>query len=160
MQDFSYFVFARSLHVAAVVFWIGGVAFVTTVLIPALKKITDADNRLELFEQLEGRFSLQAKVTTLITGLSGFYMLEFMQAWGRYLQPQFWWLHLMTAVWLIFSLVLFLFEPLFLHRWFRERALINSNRAFALLHGMHKILLALSVLTVLGAVAESHGLDF
>ncbi|MEZ0150196.1 MAG: hypothetical protein AB9Q22_14015 [Candidatus Reddybacter sp.] len=160
MLDVDIFILSRALHVAGVVLWIGGVAFVTTVLIPALKKITDADNRLELFEQLEGRFSLQAKVTTLITGLSGFYMLEFMQAWGRYLQPQFWWLHLMTAVWVIFSLVLFLFEPLFLHRWFRERALINSNRAFALLHRMHKILLALSVLTVLGAVAGSHGLGF
>ena len=85
--------------------WIGDVAFVTTVLIPALKQITDAENKFELFEQLEGRFSLQAKVTTLITGLSGFYRLEFMQGWDRYLQPQFWLLHLMTVVWVIFTLV-------------------------------------------------------
>ena len=160
MQDVDIFILSRALHVTGIVLWIGGVAFVTTVLIPALKKITDSDNKLELFEQLEGRFSLQAKITTLITGLSGFYMLEFMQAWGRYLQPQFWWLHLMTLVWVLFTLVLFLFEPLFLHRWFRERALINSDRAFTLLHRMHKILLALSVLAVFGAVAGSHGFVF
>ncbi|OUS15317.1 hypothetical protein A9Q88_12260 [Gammaproteobacteria bacterium 50_400_T64] len=160
MQDFSYFVFARSLHVAAVVFWIGGVAFVTTVLIPALKKIAAGDDKLELFEQLEGRFSFQAKITTLLTGISGFYMLEFMNAWERYSQPQFWWMHLMTLVWVIFTLVLFLFEPLFLHRWFRERALINSDKAFALLHRMHKVLLTLSVLAVLGAVVGSHGFTF
>ena len=160
MQDFSYFVFARSLHVAAVVFWIGGVAFVTTVLIPALKKIAAGDDKLELFEQLEGRFSFQAKITTLLTGLSGFYMLEFMNAWERYGQAQFWWMHLMTLVWVIFTLVLFLFEPLFLHRWFRERALINSDKAFALLHRMHKVLLTLSVLAVLGAVVGSHGFTF
>ena len=160
MQDMTVFILARALHVAGVVLWIGGVAFVTTVLIPALKQITDAENKFELFEQLEGRFSLQAKVTTMITGLSGFYMLEFMQGWGRYLQPQFWWLHLMTVVWVIFTLVLFFFEPLFLHRWFRERALMNSDRAFAVLHRMHKILLALSVLAVLGAVAGSHGFTF
>jgi len=160
MQDFSYFVFARSLHVAAVVFWIGGVAFVTTVLIPALKKIAAGDDKLELFEQLEGRFSFQAKITTLLTGISGFYMLEFMNTWERYSQPQFWWMHLMTLVWVIFTLVLFLFEPLFLHRWFRERALINSDKAFALLHRMHKVLLTLSVLAVLGAVVGSHGFTF
>ena len=160
MQDFSYFVFARALHVAGVVFWIGGVAFVTTVLIPALKKIAAADDKLELFEQLEGRFSFQAKITTLLTGLSGFYMLEFMNAWERYSQAQFWWMHLMTLVWVIFTLVLFLFEPLFLHRWFRERALINSDKAFALLHRMHKVLLTLSVLAVLGAVVGSHGFTF
>ncbi len=37
MQDFQYFVLARTFHVLGVVLWIGGVAFVTTVLIPALK---------------------------------------------------------------------------------------------------------------------------
>ena len=66
----------------------------------------------------------------------------------------------MTVVWVIFTLVLFFFEPLFLHRWFRERALMNSDRAFSVLHRMHKILLALSVLAVLGAVAGSHGFTF
>ena len=160
MQDITLFTFARALHVAGVVLWIGGVAFVTTVLLPALKKRRDAEDKFELFEQLEGRFSLQAKVTTLLTGLTGFYMLDFMQAWDRYLQPQFWWLHLMTAVWVIFTLVLFFLEPLFLHRWFRERALMNSEKAFAVLHRMHKILLAVSVLAVLGAVGGSHGFVF
>ena len=70
MENYSHFVFARALHIAAVVFWIGGVAFVTTVLIPALKKISDTNDRLELFEKLEGKFGFQAKITTLITGLS------------------------------------------------------------------------------------------
>jgi uncharacterized membrane protein len=62
---------ARVLHVIGVVIWIGGVAFVTTVLIPALRKMTDTHNRLELFEQLEGKFGFQAKIATLITGVSG-----------------------------------------------------------------------------------------
>ena len=69
------FVIARALHVLGVVVWIGGVAFVTTVLIPALRRMPDADKRMELFEKLEGRFSLQAKFVTLITGASGFYMV-------------------------------------------------------------------------------------
>ena len=85
---------------------------------------------------------------------------EFMNAWDRYLQPQFWWIHLMTLVWAIFTLVLFVLEPLFLHRWFREMALKNSDKSFARLHLMHIILLPLSVVAILGAVAGSHGLNF
>ena len=160
MQDINFFIYARALHIGGVVLWIGGVAFVTTVLIPALKQVAEADNRLALFEELEGRFALQAKITTLLTGLSGYYMLEFMNAWDRYSQIQFWWMHLMTFVWLVFTVVLFVLEPLFLHRWFRERALLKSDSAFMWLHRMHKVLLALSLLAVLGAVAGSHGFAF
>lgn len=160
MKNFDLFILARSLHIAAVVIWIGGVAFVTSVLIPSLKKIENPQSRLELFEQLEGKFAFQAKITTLITGISGVYMLEFMNAWDRYLQFQFWWLHLMTLVWSIFTLVLFVFEPLFLHRWFREQALKNSEKIFARLHRMHKILLTLSLIAVMGAVAGANGFQF
>jgi uncharacterized membrane protein len=160
MQDFQYFVLARTLHVLSVVLWIGGVAFVTTVLIPALKRITDSTNRLELFEKLEGRFAFQAKIVTLVTGLSGLYMLKVLNAWERYLHVQFWWMHLMTLIWLIFTVILFVFEPLFLHRWFHETATTNSRKAFTVLHIMHIVLLTLSLLAVFGAVAGSHGFQF
>ena len=160
MKNFDYFMLARTLHVIGVVFWIGGVAFVTTVLIPSLKKITDGQDRLELFEQLEGKFGFQAKITTLITGISGYYMLDSLNAWDRYLHLQFWWMHLMTVIWIVFTVVLFVLEPLFLHRWFRERATKNSDNAFAWLHKMHVVLLMLSMLAVLGAVAGSQGFIF
>ncbi len=160
MEKFNYFIIARALHVLGVVIWIGGVAFVTTVLIPSLKKMTDAHDRLELFEQLEGKFSFQAKIATLITGVSGIFMLEVLSAWGRYLQLQYWWMHLMTIIWAIFTIVLFVLEPLFLHRWFKEQAKKDSDKSFALLHRFHIILLTLSLIAVLGAVAGSHGFQF
>src|SRR5665647_3688943 len=137
MENFTYFVFARALHVIGVVLWIGGVAFVTTVLIPSLKNINDSTNKLELFEQLEGKFSFQAKLTTLLTGISGFYMVEVMNAWDRYQQLQFWWMHLMTLIWIVFTLVLFVLEPLFLHQWFHEQAVKNSAKTFSLVHTIH-----------------------
>ena len=160
MENPDYFILARALHVIGVVLWIGGVAFVTTVLLPSLRKITDPAQRLELFEQLEGKFSFQAKIATLITGASGYYMLEFMNAWDRYQHLQFWWMHLMTFIWAVFTLVLFVLEPLVLHRLFKERAMKDGETSFALLHRMHGVLLALSLLAVLGAVAGSHGLQF
>ncbi len=157
MSSYEYSVIARILHVMAVVLWIGGVGFVTTVLLPSLRRLP-ADRRLRLFETLEGRFSLQAKVTTLITGLSGFYMLYALQAWDRYQHARFWWVHLMTLVWLIFTLVLFVFEPAFLRRRFHRLAQSEPGRAFAILQRMHRVLLGLSLVTILGAVAGAHGL--
>lgn len=160
MNDFDFFVLARALHVFGVVMWIGGVAFVTTVLIPSLRRVSNVENRLELFEQLEGRFSLQAKITTVITGVSGYYMLDVMNAWERYLYPQFWWMHLMTFVWGIFTLVLFVLEPLVLHRWFHQQAHKDSEKAFIWLHRMHKVLLTLSLIAIIGAAAGAHGYQF
>ena len=160
MKDFNAFVITRALHVIGVVLWIGGVAFVTTVLLPSLKQIDDATDKLELFEQLEGKFAFQARIATLLTGGTGFYMMYFLNAWERYLHIQFWWIHLMTLIWLLFTLVLFVLEPLFLHRWFHEQARKDSNKAFRRVHQMHKVLLALSLLAVFGAVAGAHGFSF
>lgn len=158
MEDFAFFGFARALHVVGVVVWIGGVAFVTTSLIPSLRAMANVDERLELFDQLEGKFAFQARIATVITGLTGFYMLEYMGAWDRYQQMQFWWVHMMTLIWLIFTVILFVLEPLVLHRRFKLLATENSDKAFALLHNMHKIILALSLITIFVTVAGVHGL--
>ncbi len=160
MKDFNIFIVARVFHIIGVVLWIGGVAFVTTVLIPALRRMPDQDKRYDLFETLEGRFSFQAKITTVITGLSGLYMLYYLDAWSRYLNLSFWWVHLMTLIWLIFTVVLFILEPLFLHKWFHDHAEMDSERTFRVLHTMHKVLLALSLISVLGAVAGVRGFQY
>ncbi len=160
MAEFNLFVLARALHIVGVVFWIGGVAFVTTVLLSAIRVLPGKAERLQLFDSLEGRFALQAKITTLLTGLSGFAMLHYLDGWDRYAQPQFWWLHLMTLVWLLFTLVLFVFEPLFLHRWFQQQATNDSEGTFRKIHRMHRVLLTLSVLAVVGGVAGAHGFVF
>ena len=157
MHDFDLFVLARTIHVVAIVFWIGGVAFITTVLLPTINKVVDKEQRVLLFEQLEHKFAWHAKLATLVTGVSGYYMLDFLNAWQRYQEMQYWWLHLMSFVWLIFSLVLFVLEPLFLHRWFIEQAKQDSNKSFKLLQKMHYILLSISILAVVGAVGGSHG---
>ena len=160
MESFDQFVVARIVHILAVVLWIGGVAFVTTVLIPSLKDLPRGQDRMQLFERLEGCFALQAKLTTLLTGLSGFWMIDYLNAWSRYLDPQFWWMHLMSLVWLIFTLVLFVFEPLLLHKLFHHLAASNSDQAFQYLQRMHFILLSISLIAIAGAIAGSHGYSF
>ncbi|WP_019615140.1 hypothetical protein [Psychromonas ossibalaenae] len=160
MDSVNSYIFARAVHIFAVVLWIGGVAFVTTVLIPSLKQIPDIHNRLELFEKLEGKFSIQARITTVLTFVSGVYLIETMQIWDRFLQVEFWWMHLMVLVWLLFTLVLFVFEPWFLHDWFRKQALIDSDKTFRRVQLMHIVLLSISLVTVVGAMFGAHGYRF
>ncbi len=148
---------ARVLHVLAVILWIGGVAMVTTVLIPAIKKLKNKEEQIKTFEQIEGRFALQAKVTTLITAITGFYMMYELDAWDRYFDYRFWWIHAMTLVWVLFTLVLFVLEPLILHKLFQKYAQENPAKTFSIMHRAHWILLLLSLLTTAGAVAGSHG---
>jgi hypothetical protein len=66
-------------------------------------------------------------------------------------------MHAMVLVWALFTLMLFVLEPLFLHRRFIERARRDADATFARVTRMHWILLVLSLITVAGAVAGSHG---
>ena len=66
-------------------------------------------------------------------------------------------MHAMVFVWAVFSAMLFVAEPLFLHRWFLTRAARKPETTFALIQRMHWVLLVISLITVLGAAAGSHG---
>jgi uncharacterized membrane protein len=148
---------ARALHVLGVVLWIGGVAFVTTVLLPSVRRLKTPQERLEFFESIEGRFAWQARGTTLLVGISGFYLVERWDLWHRFASVTWWWMHAMVLVWALFTVMLFVAEPLFLHRWFRETATRDPEATFRRIERMHWLLLTVSLLTVLGAVAGSHG---
>jgi uncharacterized membrane protein len=151
---------ARVIHIIAVILWIGGVAMVTTVIIPAVKKLKSKEEQIKTFEEIEGRFAIQAKITTLITGITGFYMMYELDTWERYLDYRFWWIHAMTLIWVLFTLILFVLEPFVLHKLFKKYAEKNPTRIFSIMHNAHWILLLLSLLTTAGVVAGSHGLFF
>jgi len=89
-----------------------------------------------------------------------FYMLYEMDAWDRYLDPKFWWIHAMTIVWVLFTLVLFILEPFVLHKLFKKYAEKNPNKTFRFIHRAHIVLLTLSLIAIIGAVAGSHGWYF
>ncbi len=151
------FLLARVVHVLGVVLWIGGVAFVTTVLLPGMKKVATPAERVIMFERMESRFAWQARLTTLLTGASGFYMLFILDAWERFSDPSYWWLHAMSAIWLIFTMMLFVLEPLVLHKLLERRARANPEGTLAMIQRLHWVLLAASLITVAAAVAGVHG---
>lgn len=148
---------ARALHILAIVHWLGGVSMVTLVLLPGLIRTVPAAERLALFEQIEGRFAAQARISTLVAGVSGLWMTYRLAAWDRFVDPGFWWMHAMVAVWAIFTIVLFVAEPLVLHRWFHDRALRDPDGTFRLVRRLHIVLLTLSAVTIAAAVLGAHG---
>jgi uncharacterized membrane protein len=141
--------------VVAVVLWIGGVAFVTTTVLPAIRELPLAEDPFTVFERIERRFAFHARILTVVAGASGFYMLH-VTGW-RYGSLASWGLHAMTLVWVIFTLLLFVLEPLVLHRKLAERARRDPEGTLALIQRAHWGLLTLSLLAIAGAVAGSHG---
>ena len=149
---------ARALHVLGVIFWIGGVAMVTTVLLPAVSAFRSAGDRVAFFDRVERRFALQSRYSTLLVGATGFYLVHALSLWSRFSDYRYWWMHAMVCVWALFTVMLFVLEPLFLHRWLSDRARRDDEGTFRLVMRLHRVLLALSVVTAAGAVAGVHGL--
>jgi hypothetical protein len=91
-------------------------------------------------------------------GTDQIYMLYRLDMWDRFRYGAYWWMHAMVAVWLFFALMLFVAEPLILHRWWLARSQLKPEATFRRVEWLHRILLFISLITVLGAVMGSHGL--
>jgi len=148
---------ARAIHVLALVHWIGGVAVVTTIILPRARDMSDAKDSVAAFEGFEQRFAQQARVSILLAGLSGLYMLIKLDAWDRFQYASFLWMHLMVAVWILFAFMIYVLEPLAIHRLFHEYALRQKDRAFALATRLHAVALLISVVAIAAGVLGAHG---
>lgn len=157
MSALNEFVLARALHLLSVLFWIGGVAMVTTVILPATRRVVAAGDRVEFFEAVESRFAWQSRLTTLLAGASGLWLVARMDLWSRFADARYWWMHAMVVVWAVFTLMLFVLEPFVLHRWLRDRAIREPEHTFAMIQRLHWILLAMSIVAFVGAALGAHG---
>lgn len=152
---------ARIVHVLAVVLWIGGVGFVTTVLFSSVRRNHPPGERLSAILKFEGSFAPQARISVALAGLSGLYLTEQLDAWDRFTSPGFWWMHAMVGLWLLFALMLFVIEPLVMHR--RMQAAIgqpDSAWIFDRMERFHRVMLILGLATIFGAIGGSHGLFY
>lgn len=153
MDDFT---LMRLVHILAVTLWIGGVGFVTLVVMPVLRVSAPAEDRFVRFAQFEHRFARQARVWVLLAGASGVWMIWRADLWSRFTEIDFWWMHLMVAVWTVFALMLFVIEPMHQHRSPAQETW--SEARFVRMTRLHQLLLLASVCAILGAVGGSHGI--
>jgi len=150
---------ALAIHVVAVVLWIGGVGVVATVVMPEIRRSRPPEQCFAALHEIERRFAPQARITTMLAGASGLYMVWRLNAWIWFDSPDTWWMPAMVLIWLIFTLLLFVIEPLFLDRWLVRRAALDPAGAFLWLQRLHHVLLGLSLLTIAGAVAGVQGVN-
>lgn len=149
-------ILARALHVLALVHWIGGVAFVTLVVLPLARSRSSATDAMALFNAVERRFAAQVRVSIPLAGAAGLWMTYRMDLWERFADPRFWWMSAMLGLWLVFMLMVFVLEPL-LHARFEQLALRDSASTLRRMARLHSVLLSFAALTLLGAVAGAHG---
>lgn len=157
MNDYA---IALAIHVLAIVVWIGGVSMVTTVILPAIRRRDDAQEQFVAFEAFERRFARQARVATVLAAASGFFMVDRLGLWTEFGSIAYWWLDAMVLVWLVFTLLLFVAEPLFVERWLRQHMARAPESTLRLVQQFHWVMLMLSLVTIAGAVAGAHGLTF
>ena len=147
----------RAIHVLALVHWIGGLAVITTIVLPHARGLPNALEAVASFEAFERRFAFQARISILLVGLSGIYMLTKLDAWNRFQYASFWWLDLMVVVWVLFALMIYVLEPLAIHRLFHEFALRNKDRAFTVAIELHAVALIVSAFAIGAGVLGAHG---
>src|SRR6478752_4597161 len=136
------FVIARAVHVLSVLLWIGGVAFVTTTLLPSIRRAHRPGERIARFHEVEAGFARQARWSALAAGASGVWMVHRAEMWDRFVDPHFWWMHAMVGLWLVFAGMLFVIEPLFLHAHMARPD--PSGAAFRRIERLHRLLLVLA----------------
>jgi uncharacterized membrane protein len=149
--------FARALHVIAVVHWIGGVAFVSLVVLPLALSRGGAEG-MALFGAVEKRFAAQVRWSIPLAGLSGLWMTYRMDLWDRFSDLHYWWMFAMAGLWLVFATIVFGLEPLLRPR-FERQASRDPDAALRRMGRFHIVLLVLAALTVLGAVMGAQGFN-
>lgn len=146
-----------AVHVLSLVWWIGGLAFLTAVEFPALQYLSDESGRATHFRRVETSSRIQVRIALLLSGISGIVLLWGLNAWDWLGRVSFWWLDAMIAYWLVFALLLFVLEP----TGTLERLMSSNSEESAIgrqyLHRLHIVLLVAGLIIVAAAAACSQG---
>ncbi|MGH8295946.1 MAG: hypothetical protein ACRETZ_10710 [Steroidobacteraceae bacterium] len=144
-----------AIHVLSVVWWIGGLAFITAVILPGLRSGRIPDARAA-FKVIESRFEPQVRIAVLLAGFSGLYLLFRLGFWGAFREARFWWLDAMVLYWLLFMFLLFIVSPARL-LGHSSRNDTDGSQVWRRMHRLHILLLVIALVIIGGAVAGSHG---
>src|SRR3990172_13132200 len=95
-----------TVHVIGVVLWIGGVAFVTMVVLPMIMRMENSLEKVLFFQGVEHRFAKIAKTSVLVVGVTGVLLLQITGKWSVMFKASGIGPTLMGVVWLFYVLVL------------------------------------------------------
>ncbi len=149
------------IHLLTVIIWIGGLGFITIIVLPMLIKWDDPLQKAITFQSIEHRFAPAARVYNVITGLTGFVMV-YLTGWHRlYLTTKGIPLLIMTLIWFLWFVMLFGLEPLvvkkMLDRMAKSGVKMEIETIFDRMNRMHWVLLMLSLAATTAGIIFAHG---
>lgn len=149
------------VHLLAVILWIGGLAFVTAVVLPMAIKTPDALQKVLTFQRVEHRFAPLAKWFNIITGISGFVMVWLMGWHELYFTKAGLALTFMTAVWVFWFVMLVGLEPIIIRKMLekmaRESEKMDIDGIFRKVKTLHWLMVAISLAAVAAGAFFAHG---
>ena len=155
------FTLIHIIHLITVIIWIGGLSFITIIVIPMLISWDDPLQKALTFQSIEHRFAPIARVYNVITGVTGFVMV-YLTGWHKlYLTSKGLPLLIMTLIWLVWFVMLFGLEPLIvkkmLDRMVKSGVKMEIEAVFARMNIMHWVLLILSLIGSTAGIIFAHG---
>ncbi len=144
------------IHVMGVIIWIGGVAFVTTVIFPLMYQTEGSLEKALLFQRVEHRFAGMVRWLIAVVGITGFWLLYAKYGFGILAQRQGIGILIMIFAWTIYTVIL-LSERKIFSKIFANPEKIDMNNALKIINGMHWVLLIISISAVAGGVWFGHG---
>ncbi len=144
------------IHVICVIVWIGGVAFVTTVIFPMMYRTEGSLEKALLFQGVEHRFAGMVKWLIAIVGVTGFWLLFVKYGVAILLQTRGIGIVIMLFAWALYTTVL-LSERKVFGRIFADPEKIDMDKALKMINVMHWFLLIISFSAVAGGVWFGHG---
>jgi uncharacterized membrane protein len=144
------------IHVLTVVFWIGGVAFVTVIIFPMLMRMEDTLEMVLMFHRLENKFGKHAKIYVAITGITGALLVHFQGREADFFSMRNFGIIAMSVAWLFYLFIL-LFEKKLFAKIFSKPEAMDGKKVFRFLTGFHWVILAVSLFAVAAGVWQGHG---
>ncbi|MFZ3071778.1 MAG: hypothetical protein WA162_00850 [Thermodesulfobacteriota bacterium] len=149
------------IHLIAVILWIGGLGFITILVLPLIIKMPDPLQKVLFFQRIEHKFAPMARVYNAITGITGFTMMFMTGAQSVLFTRAGLPLLFMSGVWVFWAIMLFGLEPIIIRRMLDNMAKggkkMEIEAVFSRMNRLHLALLALSLAAVAAGAAFAHG---
>ena len=149
-------------HILSVILWIGGLAFITILILPMIIKMPNPLEKVLLFQRIEHRFAPAARLYSAVTGISGFAMFFMMDLQDVIFTGEGLPLLFMVIVWIFWTIMLFGLEPLIIKRMLDRLASnkgdgLEIEDVFKRMNLLHWLLLFISLAASASGVIFAHG---
>lgn len=153
--------FLHIIHILTVILWIGGLGFITILILPMVVKMPDALQKVLLFQRIEHRFAPLARIYTVIVGVSGFSMFFILDFAPILFEKEGRFLLIMIAIWIFWVIMLFGLEPLIVKRILDNLAKekgksLEIEDLFNRMNILHFVLLFLSLAASASGIIFAH----